>query len=103
MLLSNRIQKSKLEHATNMLKVIAHPVRLNMLDLLHRHKSLTVLDIQTELGLDQAIASQHLILMHDKGVLKSEKVGRNRYFSMAYPNMKHIVKCLEDCCKKDDN
>lgn len=98
MLLSKRVKKYSLEYAANMLRVIAHPVRLNIIDLLLRQRRLTVLDIQTELDLDQAIASQHLILMKDKGVLIAEKVGRNRFFSLAYPNMKQIIKCLEDCC-----
>ena len=100
MILSKRTHQSNLEYAANMLKVIAHPVRLNILDLLIQYKALSVLDIQTHLSLDQAIASQHLILMKDKGVLQSEKIGRNRYFSLAYPNMKQIIKCLEDCCNK---
>lgn len=101
MILSKRTHQSNLEYAANMLKVIAHPVRLNILDLLIQYKALSVLDIQTHLSLDQAITSQHLILMKDKGVLQSEKIGRNRYFSLAYPNMKQIIKCLEDCCNKN--
>jgi DNA-binding transcriptional ArsR family regulator len=99
-LLSQRVTPTKLEHAANMLKVIAHPVRLSIVDLLNVHGSLTVLEIQNSLGLEQAIASQHLILMQDKGVLKSEKIGRNRYFSLTFPNMKNIIHCMEDCCNQ---
>jgi DNA-binding transcriptional ArsR family regulator len=59
---------------------------------------MTVLEIQDALNIEQAIASQHLTLMEDKGVLISEKVGRNKYVSLKFPNMKNIVTCLENCC-----
>jgi DNA-binding transcriptional ArsR family regulator len=81
------------------LKVIAHPIRLAIVDLLSEQEKLTVMEIQEALGLEQAIASQHLTLMEDKGVLCSEKVGRNKFVTLRFPNLKHIVECLESCCQ----
>lgn len=98
MVLTERIQSDKLMGAVNMLKVIAHPIRLAIVDLLTVNQKLTVLEIQDALNLEQAIASQHLTLMEDKGVLVSEKVGRNKYVALKFPNMKNIVVCLENCC-----
>jgi DNA-binding transcriptional ArsR family regulator len=99
-ILPNRVSPEKLIFAANMLKVIAHPVRLAIVDALHQHKHLTVSELQAKLDLEQPIASQHLILMQDKGVLVSEKVGRNRFFSLKYPDMSNIINCLENCCVK---
>jgi len=98
MVLTDRIETDKLQSALNMLKVIAHPVRLAIVDLLTENKKLTVLEVQEALNLEQAIASQHITLMEDKGVLYSEKVGRNKYISLRFPKMKNIVSCLENCC-----
>jgi DNA-binding transcriptional ArsR family regulator len=98
MILTERIESDKLLLAVNMLKVIAHPIRLAVVDLLTVHQKMTVLEIQDALNIEQAIASQHLTLMEDKGVLISEKVGRNKYVSLKFPNMKNIVTCLENCC-----
>ena len=78
MVLTERIEADKILSAVNMLKVIAHPVRLAIVDLLTVNKRMTVLEIQEALNLEQAIASQHLSLMEDKGVLVSEKVSRNK-------------------------
>lgn len=100
MVLTERIDADKILSAVNMLKVIAHPVRLAIVDLLTENKKLTVLEIQEVINLEQAIASQHLTLMQDKGVLVSEKVGRNKYFSLRYPKMKNIITCLENCCNE---
>lgn len=98
MVLNERIQADKLLLAVNMLKVIAHPVRLAIVDLLTENKRMTVLEIQEALHLEQAIASQQITLMEDKGVLISEKVSRNKYVSLRFPKMKNIVNCLENCC-----
>lgn len=100
MVLTKRIESDKISTAVNMLKVIAHPIRLAILDLLTYNKKMTVLEIQEALNLEQAIASQHLTLMEDKGVLVSEKVSRNKYVSLRYPEMKKIVTCLENCCNE---
>jgi len=98
MVLTERVDSLKLSSAINMMKVIAHPVRLAILDLLTENKRMTVLEIQEALNLEQAIASQHITLMEDKGVLISEKVSRNKFVSLRFPKMKNIVQCLEGCC-----
>lgn len=100
MVLTERIQADKLLSAVNMLKVIAHPVRLAIVDLLTDNERMTVIEIQEALNLEQAIASQQLTLMEDKGVLLSNKVGRNKYVSLRFPKMKNIVNCLENCCNE---
>lgn len=99
-ILTERINPEKLIFASNMLKVIAHPTRLAIVDILHQEGKLTVMGIQEKLDLDQPIASQHLILMQDKGVLVSEKIGRNRFFRLKHPDMYRIIDCLENCCKE---
>lgn len=98
MVLTERISSEKLQSAINMLKVIAHPVRLAIVDLLTEKKRLTILELQEALNIEQAIASQQITLMIDKGVLKSEKIGRNKFVSLRFPKMKNIVSCLENCC-----
>lgn len=98
MVLTERIQADKLLAAVNMLKVIAHPVRLAIVDLLTENERMTVIEIQEALNLGQAIASQQLTLMEDKGVLTATKVGRNKYVTLRFPKMKNIVNCLENCC-----
>lgn len=96
--LNERIAPDTLLLAVNMLKVIAHPTRLAIVDLLAAKERLTVLEIQEHLGIEQAVASQHLTLMQDKGVLVAEKIGRNKFVSLKFPKMMNIVQCLEGCC-----
>lgn len=98
MILTERIKPQKLAAAINMLKVIAHPVRLAIVDVLTENKRMTVLEIQQALQLEQAIASQHITLLEDKGVIVAEKLGRNKFVFLRFPKITAIVTSLENCC-----
>ncbi len=100
MTLTDRISSDKIDAIVAMLKIISHPVRLSIVDLLTEKKQLTVMDIQKELNIDQAVASHHLTLMEDKGVLLSQRIGRNKYVSLRFSKMKNIIDCMEGCCQE---
>ncbi len=90
----------KMERAAAMLKVLAHPKRMAIVDLLGREEKLTVTKIYTELDMPQAIASQHLITLKDRGVLTSEKAGTKIYYSLLVPHLTEVIRCLEENVSK---
>ncbi|MEJ2539927.1 MAG: metalloregulator ArsR/SmtB family transcription factor, partial [Gemmatimonadota bacterium] len=57
------------ETTARMLKCLGHPVRLRILDLLEKKGECTVTEVHEGLDLEQAVCSQHLNLMRDKGIL----------------------------------
>lgn len=65
-----------------LLKALAHPHRLEILQLL-RGQSMPVTDIHTMLDLPQANISQHLQILRDAGVVKTKKKGKQVYYSAA--------------------
>lgn len=85
--------------ASELLRVAAHPQRLAILDLLGRNKRLCVLDLTDLLGLEQAILSQHLTLMRDKGLVDFEKEGKYSFYYLAQPDFMKIIKNIEHCCE----
>lgn len=95
--LMERISEEELNKASNILKVIAHPVRMCIVDLLRDNNRLSVVELQGLLNLEQPIASQHLTLMQDKGILRSERVGKNRFYSLAKTDLTRVVDCIEHC------
>ena len=68
-----------------LLKAIAHPKRLEIIQLL-RGQKLSVTDIQTMLDLPQANLSQHLMILRDAGVVLTKKNGKNIYYTIAHKN-----------------
>lgn len=99
--LPERVSIKNLDRVTNMLKVAAHPQRLAILDLLGKGERLTVSNIQELLGMDQPIASQHLTLMRDRGLVDVEREGKFSYYYLRHPEFIKIIDCLENCCKEE--
>ncbi len=97
--LDERIGTEKLVRASEMLKVAAHPQRLAILDLLGGKKRMCVSDLTEVLGIEQAILSQHLTLMRDKGLLGVEKEGKYSFYYLEQPGFLKIIKDLENCCE----
>jgi DNA-binding transcriptional ArsR family regulator len=98
--LDERIGTDKLVRASELLKVAAHPQRLAILDLLGGKKRMCVSDLVEVLGIEQAILSQHLTLMRDKGLLSVEKEGKYSFYYLEQPGFLKIIKDLENCCDK---
>ena len=91
------IKQKKIAEAVRRLKAIAHPVRLDIIELLKKNKKLTVTEIYLKLQLEQAIASHHLGILRDKGVLDSVRDGKNIYYALKHENVAKIIDCISNC------
>ena len=60
------IDLNKLESASEMLKAIAHPIRISIVNLLEGNKKLSVTEIFQLLNIEQAVASHHLSILKIK-------------------------------------
>lgn len=87
----------KLETAAEMLKAIAHPIRITIVGMLDNKKKLNVTQIHKALKIEQAVASHHLSILKNKGVLLSERSGKNSYYSLKHQRLSQIVACIDKC------
>jgi ArsR family transcriptional regulator len=85
-------------HAAEVLKTVAHPLRLQIVEVLEDGE-LSVGEIVEALGEKQAITSQQLNLMKDKGVLASRREGARVYYRILNPNAIKVLNCVNDHCK----
>lgn len=95
---NQQLQAEKLDQATEMLKAIAHPVRLSIVHLLEGGKRLSVTEIFQTLNLEQANASHHLRILKDKGVLSLNREGKNIYYFLKHSQLTQVIRCIERCC-----
>ena len=91
------ITLDKLESAAEMLKAIAHPTRIAIVCMLDDDKKLSVTEIHESLKIEQAVASHHLSILKNKGVLISERSGKNCYYSLKHQRLSQIVACIDKC------
>ena len=87
----------QLEKAANMLKAIAHPMRISIINILEEGKQLTVTEIQEMVGIEQSTASHHLGILKDKGVLASKRDGKNTFYYLKHDTLSSIVECISKC------
>ena len=92
----------QLDEAANMLKAIAHPLRIAILSHLEGDKKLTVTQIHELLGIEQSTTSHHLGILKDKGVLCSKREGKNTYYYLKDKNLSNIVHCVSRCTTNND-
>ncbi|MEM1328360.1 MAG: metalloregulator ArsR/SmtB family transcription factor [Bacteroidota bacterium] len=83
-----------LENSTETLRSIAHPIRIEVIEMLHRNGKMTVTEIYEQLQIEQAVASHHLKIMKNKAIVKVERDGRNSLYSLTTPEFYHIVDIL---------
>jgi len=92
------MDKKIAEHAAEVLKAVAHPVRLQIVELLET-KEMCVGDIVAALGGKQAITSQQLNMMKDKGVLNCRRNGTKVYYRIENKNVIKLLNCIYDHCE----
>lgn len=91
------LKTEDLEMAAVMLKAIAHPMRIAILNLLYDGSRLTVSQIYQQLDIDQATASHHLGILKDKGLLASKREGKTTLYFIINKNLPHLLECLTNC------
>lgn len=91
------LSSEQLEAAASMLRAIAHPMRLAILNHLEKGKKLTVTDIHKRLSIEQSTTSHHLGILKDKGVLASQRKGKNTFYYLKYDSLTRIIDCVSKC------
>lgn len=76
------------------LKVLAHPHRLKIVEILEGHKGLPVHAIAEQLDLTHAATSQHLNHMKRAGILSAERKGKEVNYAITDTRSLTILKCI---------
>jgi len=93
----------RLQRAADILKTVAHPARLRIIDILEPGEQ-PVARICKLLSAPQPYVSHHLSLMKARGILSSRRNGSQVLYSVANKNVIEVVHCVrrhgqdgEDC------
>ena len=89
-----QLSDQALSDAADCLRTLAHPQRLRMVALLLEAEH-TVGSLADACGLAPHAASQHLGIMRDRGLLASERVGREVWYRVAEAGLAGILHCVE--------
>jgi ArsR family transcriptional regulator len=85
----------RFQHAADILKTVAHPARLRIIDLLEAGEK-PVAQICSRLNAPQPYVSQQLNLMKAKGILASRRNGNQVLYSVANKNVIEVIHCIRN-------
>lgn len=86
-------EAEQLQRAADILKTVAHPARLRIIDFLENGEH-AVSEICNHLGAAQPYVSQQLNIMKARGILASRRNGTQIYYSIANRNVVKIIHCV---------
>ena len=74
----------KLNYSCELMRALAHPLRLQILQQIDQHGEIHVNHIYNELQIEQSITSQHLKVLRLAGVVNQEKDGKFMNYTINY-------------------
>jgi ArsR family transcriptional regulator len=89
-----------LEYSAEVLKAIAQPTRLKIIQLLQDGEH-CVCEIFPAIGHEQSNTSRHLQMMLKSGILQQRKDGLKIYYSLRHPEVLEIVQLAELVAGRD--
>ncbi|MEZ4910025.1 MAG: metalloregulator ArsR/SmtB family transcription factor [Saprospiraceae bacterium] len=74
----------KLNYSSELMRALAHPLRLKILEYIDSFKTINVNKIYSNLELEQSITSQHLKILRMAGVVSVEVSGKYHIYQINY-------------------
>lgn len=81
------------EQETRLYKVLMHPVRLAILDLLREGEE-CVCHMEAAFGLRQAYISQQLMVLREAGLVEDRRAGLNVYYRVVHPEIFAVMDAI---------
>ena len=89
----NGVEREIFERQSQICKAFAHPIRLQLLDLLGKRVR-TASELQAELGITKANLSQHLAILRAAGTVTARRNGRHLDCALAIPEIKDACQLI---------
>lgn len=86
-------REERLEYMTTVLKALAHPTRLLIVEELAECDH-CVQDLQSKIDANMSTVSRHLKVLRDAGIVDSRKELNQVYYKLIYPCVFNIFNCI---------
>lgn len=84
----------KLSTSTELVRALAHPLRLKILEFIDQNDVFKVNAIYNELNIEQSLTSQHLKILRLAGVVNAEKNGKYMHYQINYEVVDRVQKAV---------
>lgn len=84
----------KLHVSSELMRALAHPLRIKILEFIDRNGTINVNKIYNNLKIEQSITSQHLKILKLAGVVNVEKDGKYMRYNLNYNIIERSVNAV---------
>ena len=95
------INNEKLQISSEILRALAHPRRMRILEFIDKHKTINVNKIYNTLKLEQSITSPHLRILRLAGIVLTSREGKFIHYSIDYSKVANVLKSVDSFLKVD--
>ena len=96
----DRQTKAKYEARAKIIKAMAHPTRLFIVDELAKGKR-CVCELTEMIGADMSTVSKHLSVLKNAGIVQDEKFGTKIFYHLHCTCVTHFFGCIESVIKSN--
>jgi len=96
-----KINNEQLQMSSEILRAVAHPLRMKILEFVDKNKTINVNKIYNTLKLEQSITSQHLRILRVAGIVDTNRDGKFIYYTINYPKLAQVVKGVNNFLEED--
>ncbi len=86
---------ARFEARARIIKAMAHPTRLYIVDELSRVKERCVCELTEMIGADISTVSKHLTILKNAGIVNDDKRGNQVFYSLRVPCIMDFFHCVE--------
>lgn len=90
------MSQDKIKSSTEVLRALAHPLRLRILQFIDSNKSVHVNKIYSALELEQSITSQHLRILRSTGLVQTAREGKFIHYGVDYEKVSEAQRAVGD-------
>ncbi len=94
-------RQAKYEARARVVKAMAHPTRLFIVDELSRREERCVCELTEMIGADVSTVSKHLSLLKAAGIVEDTKRGNMVFYRLAIPCVAQFFDCIESVLRGD--
>jgi len=84
------IDTTGIKKGASIYRAIYHPLRLQIVELIHKAGEINVTPIIRKLKLEQSLISAHLKILRDAKMLVTRREGQQIFYSVDYKQLKHL-------------
>ena len=95
----NAKTQAKYEARAKIIKAMAHPTRLFIVDELARSGKRCVCELTEMIGVDMSTVSRHLAMLRNAGIIEDEKRGAQVYYRLRVRCVMDFFECVESVMK----